>query len=193
MVFSAPDLQLLCSLPSGLILGEEGTMRVQLAQQAQEILGNSDLVIITERVDDVALLIGQMVKMGFVEVLDRHIPRHWKQRGVSWGWTAVIWLAYILTEGDHRKVSVEVYIQGMQHTLSHLTAQVIKPLDFSDDRLGPLLTHLSKPPYWHQIERDLNARSIEAHALPQDLIRGDTTTVSRAHEAAAGGRLVFGP
>ena len=38
-------------------------MRVQLAQQAQEILGQSDLVIITERVDDVALLIGQMVKM----------------------------------------------------------------------------------------------------------------------------------
>jgi hypothetical protein len=69
-------------------------MRVQLAQQAQEILGQSDLVIITERVDDVALLIGQMVKMGLPEVLDRHIPRHWTQRGLSWGWTAVIWLAY---------------------------------------------------------------------------------------------------
>ena len=39
-------------------------MRVQLAQQAQEILGQSDLAMITERVDDVALLIGQMVKMG---------------------------------------------------------------------------------------------------------------------------------
>jgi hypothetical protein len=51
-------------------------MRVQLAQQAQEILGTSDLVIITERVDDVALLIGQMVQMGLPEVLDRHIPRH---------------------------------------------------------------------------------------------------------------------
>src|SRR2546427_10869473 len=167
-------------------------MRVQLAQQAQEILANSDLVIITERVDDVALLIGQMVKMGFVEVLDRHIPRHWKQRGVSWGWTAVSWLGYSRPEGDHRKVSVEVYIQGMQHTLSHLTAQVIKPLDFSDDRLGHLLIHLSKPQYWHQIERDLNARSIEVYALPQDLIRCDATTVSGAHEIAAGGLFQFG-
>jgi hypothetical protein len=36
-------------------------MRVQLAQQTQELLGQSDLVIITERSDDVALLIGQMV------------------------------------------------------------------------------------------------------------------------------------
>lgn len=52
-------------------------MRVQLAQQVQNLVGTSELVIITERVDDVALFIGQMVKMGFVGVLDRHIPRHW--------------------------------------------------------------------------------------------------------------------
>ncbi|HEY5867964.1 MAG TPA: IS1634 family transposase [Candidatus Tectomicrobia bacterium] len=167
-------------------------MRVQLAQQTQELLGQSDLVIITERVDDVALLIGQMVKMGLPEVLDRHIPRHWTQRGLSWGWTGVIWLAYILTEGDHRKVSVEAYIAGMQHTLHHLSGQAIAPLDFSDDRLTHLLHHLSKPRYWHGIERDLNARSIEVHALPQDVIRCDATTVSGDHEVAEGGLLQFG-
>src|SRR6266516_8154601 len=104
-------------------------MRVELSQQVTEILGQSELVIITERVDDVALLIGQMITMGLPEVLDRPIPRHWKQRGLSWGWTAVIWLAHILTEGDHRKVSVEAYIKGRHHTLSRLTAQVIQPLD----------------------------------------------------------------
>ena len=167
-------------------------MRVQLAQQAQEILGTSDLVIITERVDDVALLIGQMVKMGLPEVLDRHIPRHWTQRGLSWGWTAVIWLAYIVTEGDHRKVSVETYIKGMHHTLRHLTAQVIEPLDFSDDRLSHLLKHLSKPAYWHPIEHDLNARSMAVYDLSQDVIRCDATTVSGAHEVTAGGLLQFG-
>jgi transposase len=167
-------------------------MRVQLAQQVQELVGTSELVIITERVDDVALLIGHMVKMGFVEVLDRHIPRHWQQRELSWGWTAVIWLAYILTEGDHRKVSVEAYIQGMQHTLSHLSGQVITPLDFSDDRLGHLLQHLSKPTYWHEIERELNTRSLEVYALSQHVIRCDATTVSGTHEVRDGGLLQFG-
>src|SRR6266581_5422164 len=167
-------------------------MRMQLSQQAEELLGTSELVIITERVDDVALLIGQMITMGLPEVLDRPIPRHWKQRGLSWGWTAVIWLAHILTEGDHRKVSVEVDIKGMHHTLSRLTAQVIQPLDCSDDRLRHLLTHVSKPQYWHQIERDLHARSIEVHALPQDVIRCDATTVSGAHEVTAEGLLQFG-
>jgi transposase len=135
-------------------VGKEDAMRVQLAEQAQEILGQSDVVMITERVDDVALLIGQMVTMGFPEVLDRHIPRHWKQRRISWGWTAVIWLAYILTEGDHRNVSVETYLKGMHHTLSRLTTQVIEPLDLSDDRLSHLLKHLSKPAYWHPIEQE---------------------------------------
>src|SRR5215470_13945520 len=167
-------------------------MRVQLAQQAQEILGTSDLVMITERVDDVALLIGQMVQMGLPEILDRHIPRHWTQRGLSWGWTAVIWLAYIVTEGDHRKVSVETYLKGMHHTLSHLTAQVIEPLDFSDDRLSHLLKHLSKPAYWHAIERDLNERSIEIYDLSQDVIRCDATTVSSDHEVTEEGLVQFG-
>src|SRR6266852_424212 len=185
-------MQLLCSLPRSSSVGEEGVMRVQLAEQAQEILGQSDLVIITERVDDVALLIGQMVKMGLPEVLDRHIPRHWKQRRISWGWTAVIWLAYILTEGDHRKVSVETYLKGMHHTLSRLTAQVIEPLDLSDDRLSHLLKHLRKPASWHQIEHDLHARSIEVHALPQDVIRCDATTVSGDHEVTEGGLVQCG-
>ena len=167
-------------------------MRVQLAQQAQELLGQGDLVIITERVDDVALLIGQMVKMGLPEVLDRHIPRHWTQRGLSWGRTAVIWLASILTEGDHRKVSMETYLKGMHHTLSRLTAQAIAPLDVSDDRLSHLLLHLSKKAYWHQIERELNARSIEIYDLSQDMIRGDATTVSGDHEVTAEGLFQFG-
>src|SRR4029453_160772 len=135
-------MSVLCSVPSGSILGEESTMRVQLTQQAQESLGQSDLVIITERVDDVALLIGQMVKMGLVEVLDRHLPRHWKQRRVSWGWAGGVWLGYILPAGAPRKVGGEAYITGMHHPLSQRRGQPIEPLDFSDDRLSHLLTHL---------------------------------------------------
>ena len=167
-------------------------MRVQLAQPAQETLGTSDLVMITERVDDVALRIGQMVKMGLPEVLDRHIPCHGTQRGLSGGWTAVMWLASIVTEGDHRKVSVETSLKGMHHTLSRLTAQVIAPLDVRDDRLSHLLTHVSKPAYWHAIERDLHERSIEVYDLSQDVIRCEATTVSGDHEVTEEGLVQFG-
>src|SRR5207244_12865289 len=70
--------------------------------------------------------------------------------------------------------------------------QVIEPLDFSDDRLSHLLTHLSKPAYWHAIERDLNARSIAVYDLSQDVIRCDATTVSGDHEVTEEGLVQFG-
>jgi transposase len=171
---------------------EDNSMSMQLRHQAAERLGQSELVILTERVDDVAFLIGQMVKMGLPEVLDHHIPRHWTQRGRSWGWTAVIWLASIVTEGDHRKVSMGTSLTGMHHTLRRLTAQAIEPLDFRDDRLSHLLKHLSKPTYWHQIERELNARSMAMYDLSQDVIRCDATTVSGDHEVTAEGLCQFG-
>src|SRR5713101_2057860 len=115
------------------------------------------------------------------------MPRHGTQRGRSWGWTAVMWLASILTEGAHRNVSVATSLKGMHHTLSHLTAQVIEPLACRDDRLRHLLAHVSKPTSWHQLERAVHARSMAVYALSQDVIRGEATTGSGAHEVTAGG------
>lgn len=155
-------------------------MRGQLRQQATAILGQSALVISTERVDDVALLIGQRVTMGLPEVLDRPLPRHWTQRRISWGWTAVMWLASILTEGDHRNVSMDTSLKGMHHTRRHLTAQVIAPLDWRDDRLSHRLAHVRKPASWHQIEGEGHARSIAVYAWSQDVRRCEATTVSGA-------------
>ena len=59
------------------------------------------------------LLIKMMVGMGLQQVMDNQIPSHWKQRSLSWGWTAVIWLAYILSEGDHRKVVVREFVREL--------------------------------------------------------------------------------
>ncbi len=131
---------------------------------AQEHLKSSDeLTVITERVDDVALLIGAMQQIGLHQIIDNHIPGHGNQRELSWGWTTVIWLAYVVSEGDHRKVSVEEYIKGTKDSLSKLTGQKIDELDFSDDRLSNLLRYLSKKETWELIESDLNARTIRVH------------------------------
>jgi transposase len=167
-------------------------MVIEWDEKAQETLGQAEWVLITERVDDVALLLGQMIRMSLVEVLDKHLPRHWKQRGLSWGWTAVIWLAYLLTEGDHRKVSMEAYVKGMLQTLRQVSGQAIEVLDFSDDRLAHLLKHLSQPRYWQAIEHELSGRSVEVYALPAEVIRCDATTVSGYHDAVAGGLFQFG-
>jgi transposase len=167
-------------------------MTITLRGQAQERLGQSELVVITERVDDVALLLGQMMQMDLPAILDTHLPRHWNQEGLSWGWTAVIWLAYILSEGDHRKVAMEAYVAGMKQTLSQVTGQSLRVLDFSDDRLAHVLKHLSQARYWHPIEQALNERSVAIYDLPTEVIRCDATTVSASHEVVDGGLVQFG-
>lgn len=150
------------------------------------------LVITTERVDDIPLLIGVMQQMGLPQILDRHIPYHWKQRELSWGCTAVIWLAYILTEGDHRKSSVEAYIKGMKHTLKEVLGQAVSEADFTTDRLAHVLKYLSQASSWKAIEQELSERSIEVYDLPTELARCDATTVSGYHEGGEESLFQFG-
>jgi transposase len=167
-------------------------MKANSDNKMPQLMDNEDLVVVTERVDDVALLIGQMIKMGLPEVIDDHLPRRGKQRNLSWGWTATVWLAYILTEGDHRKVSVAQYIAGMRETLSKLTGQEIEVLDFDDDRLSHLLAHLSDHNIWESVENELNERTIEVFELPTEVARCDPTTVSGFHEVSEDGLMQFG-
>ena len=60
-----------------------------------------------ERSDDVPLLLAQMEKMEVAALLDKHFPTHGNWQGLSLGQIVVVWLAYILSEGDHRLNSVQ--------------------------------------------------------------------------------------
>jgi transposase len=158
----------------------------------RRITGQKELNVKTERIDDVPLLIKMMIKMGIQEAIDNHIRVQNHQRELSWGWTAVIWLAYILSEGDHRKVAVEQYIGGMQNTLTALTGMVIEEADFTDDRLTNLAKYLNQEELWHKIEDEISGQSIEAYELPEKTCRVDATTVSGYHETYEDGIFQFG-
>lgn len=148
--------------------------------------------VVIEKVDDIGVLIGQMVKMGLQEILDKHIPSHWKQRGLSWGWTIVVWLAYVISEGDHRKLYMEFYVAEMQNTLSEITGQEIDPKDFADDRLGIALKHISKKKYWNKIEKELNERTIKVYDLEAEIVRLDATSATGNHQIVPEGLIQLG-
>ena len=54
---------------------------------------NASLNILSERIDDIVLLLQVMMQMELPELLNKHLPRHWKQEGLDWGWVILIWLA----------------------------------------------------------------------------------------------------
>ena len=148
--------------------------------------------ITTERVDDFVLLIKVMMQLGLPAILDRHIPRHWLQEGLSWGWVATIWLAHIISRGDHRKLTVRDWVRQAHTTLEEATGLDIRDTDFTDDRLAIVLRELSKAKYWHAIERDLGQNIVRVYDLSAERVRVDATTISGYHAGGAESLFQFG-
>src|SRR5919201_2133720 len=104
--------------------------------------------IITERVDDIPLLLAQMQRMGLPALLDHPFPTHGNWQGLSLGWVSTIWLSSILSRGDHRMVHVEPWVAKRLWTLEAVTGQAVERIDFTDDRVGSVLVGLSHDDRW---------------------------------------------
>src|SRR6059058_2936387 len=112
--------------------------------------------IITERVDDIPLLLEQMQRMHLPALIDQHFPAHGNWQGLSLGWVTTIWLSSILSRGDHRLVHVEPWVGTRLWMLRMATGQAVERLDFTDDRLERVLQHVSDDRRWAQFESALN-------------------------------------
>jgi len=105
---------------------------------------NPTPAIVTERVDDIPLLLTHIIQMGIPDMLDTHFPTHNNWEGLSLGWTADRRLTHILSEADHRLNKVEGWVAKHIQTLSGITGLAIRALDFSDDRLAAILRYLNQ-------------------------------------------------
>src|SRR5207248_90577 len=97
------------------------------------------VIVTQERIDDVPLLLGMMRCMKIAETLDKHLGEHHLHQGLSKGNLALGWIAYILSESDHRKSAVQNWANRIPHTLAPFFATPLRAHEFSDDRLGILL------------------------------------------------------
>ena len=60
-----------------------------------------------ERVDDIPAIIVHLKNMRVAELLDTHFQPNGNWQGLRLGGTTVVWLTFILSEGDHRLYRVE--------------------------------------------------------------------------------------
>src|SRR3954453_12706353 len=153
---------------------------------------DATLELTHERVDDVPLLLGFLVRLQLPEVLDRHFPAHPLHQGLSNGWLTTVWIAYILSHADHRKSPVQAWSRELQHTLETLTGRPIRPVEFSDDRLTLLLKRLDAPTAWESLEADLWRTHCDVYALPVERVRLDATTSCGYHSVTDDGLMQLG-
>jgi transposase len=146
-----------------------------------------------ERVDDVPLLLGLLIKLRFPEIIDRCLPPHALHQGLSNGWLITVWIAYILSQADHRKSHVQEWVDSLKHSLESLIGQPIRPVDFSDDRLTLVLKRLSESTVWHPLESALFTAQCEVYALPPvQGVRLDATTSYGYHASDDDGLMQLG-
>src|SRR6266571_6248368 len=148
--------------------------------------------IITERVDDIPLLLEQMQRMSLPSLLDDHFPTHGNWQGLSLGWVATIWLSSILSRGDHRLVHVEPWIGNRLWTLRATTGQAVERLDFTDDRLEIVLHSLHDDTRWTACEAALNRHTVRVYELPTARVHVDSTSASGYTTVSENGLFQFG-
>jgi transposase len=149
------------------------------------------LILQHERVDDIPLLLGLMQQLHLPEIMERSLGSHHLHEGISNGWLACVWMAFILSEGDHRKVSVQDWAMRHQHTLEAIIGQPLRPIEFSDDRLSIVLRRLHDTD-WSALETNLWQATFQVYEVPIDCVRLDSTTFCGYHTIDPDGVMQLG-
>ncbi len=149
-------------------------------------------LIRNERVDDIPLLLNQMQKINLSELVDEYFKSHGNWKGISLGKVVVGWLAYILSQGDHRLNQVEAWIGGLKETFKIGLDSDVRSLDFSDDHLATVLDQFSADEPWDRFEGALSRRTLRVYNLRRECVRLDTTTACGHREVEADGLFQFG-
>jgi transposase len=105
----------------------------------------------TDLLDDIPLLVGLLRQLHLDDILETHMGTHGNtchQMEVGNGLATLIWLVYLLSAGDHRKVVVAEWVARQTVVLSAALGTPVSAADFSDDRLSTLLSRLQRAPCW---------------------------------------------
>lgn len=133
-----------------------------------------------------------MDKFNLTKLLDEHFPMHGNWKGLGLGNIVKVWLAYILSEGDHRLNHVESWIGGLLMTLEKCLGKALCSLDFSDDRLTLVLDCLGQDDKYEAFESKLNQDVLRVYDLKVQRVRVDSTSASGYMTVTEGGLFQFG-
>ena len=135
--------------------------------------------------------------MGLPALINCHFPTHGNWQGLAPGPVVAVWLAYILSRGDHRLSQVQPWVAKRRYTLSrmltHPTSEGITELDWADDRLAAVLPLLAEDTNWQAFESAISQRLLRVYSLEADTVRIDTTSTSGYWSITEGGLFQFGP
>lgn len=108
---------------------------------------------VADNIGSLPLFFGVLEHIGLPTHINTHYPLHGNWNGGDKGVIVSVWLCYILTLTDHRLCGVESWFLLHRHSLNALVLayghSALDPKDFTDDRLGGLLSAFGEEELWH--------------------------------------------
>ncbi|KAM3104467.1 IS1634 family transposase [Phormidesmis sp. 146-33] len=145
----------------------------------------------SERVDDLPLIVHWLKTMQIAEIMDRMLmPVHQNRRGLSYGQLSVLFVAYVVTQADHRLNQVEAWVRAHHRALEAVTGWSIGDKDASDDRLADLLSVLGGSDDLATLEEAMGRHLVRTYALPTEVARCDSSSFSVYHQSDNGAAAV---
>lgn len=146
-----------------------------------------------EQIDDIPLLIAILYRMGVPNLLDEYYPSHGNWKGeLSFGTVAGVWLAYILSRGDHRLSHLQKWVGKHLQMLEACLSSEVRELDFHDDRLAWMLERLFESEQFSLFEQAMNGNLLRVYQLIPKQVRIDMTTSKTYVGATADGLFQYG-
>lgn len=128
-----------------------------------------------ERVDDIPTIIAHLKKRRVAECLDHHFSTNGHGQGWPLGWTTVVWVPVLLSEGAHRRSRVEPWVKAHPCTLSRCPGRQVTPRALTDARLATTLDDLCGAARWVACERARNQSVRRVYDMPARAVHVDTT------------------
>ena len=151
------------------------------------------LTIVSERVDDMPVLVAHLDRLGLQPLRDEHFPTHGHWGGLRLGWVSGLGLTPILSEGDHRLHHGAPWAKPRLHTLQECTGQPVPPLDVGDDRVAPVLEAWRDDTRWRAGEGALKQHARRVYDLHPTGVHRDSTSASGDWRVTAAGLCQVGP
>ena len=145
---------------------------MEVNRQLRYALGRNELpTILTERSDDIPLLLEPRQRRGLPRLFDTHFPTHGTGTGRSLGWVSPLWLSAIVSRGAHRRGHVEPWVATRLWTLGVTPGQAVTRVDFTDARRAVVRRRLRHAERWGAF----------ASALHPHTVRVDDRLTQRGH------------
>ncbi len=151
---------------------------------------------VSENIGSLPLFFGVLEHIGLSPQINAYYPVHGNWNGGDKGVIVSVWLCYILTLSDHRLCEVESWFLLHRHSLNTLVLSygysALDPKDFTDDRLGSLLSAFGDAEIWYLFMTCFSRNLLKLYGLDVKHVELDATIAQQYREVITDGLLQLG-